>query len=301
LTGLLAAWAGCGSAAPDPTIVPLARWSTEAAAVNCAKTFGCCDYAERLYFGYASEAECRQMIAAEEQAEGIPLLVGLGWVKYNPRAARSCLDELAAAPCAALFARERSVQLIAPSCADVAPGAGKLGTICEDLDLVCESSNCLSTTGTCGPPRGCPATCDVGQYCDEIVDGCTPLKTDGTACRSNLECASPTSVCREMVCGPPLDDGAACGSNTDCVSGVCVLTPSNTAACGPLLGNDAVCVRDEDCASGACVGTAPALTCGAPLPDGSRCSADSACVSGSCQTRELLGNPTCGPPFCDGA
>ena len=192
--------------------------------------------------------------------------------------------------------RTGSPRFIAPSCADVSPGAGKLGTICEDLDVVCESSNCSPSTGTCAPPRACPASCDLGQYCDEIADGCTPLKADGTACRSNAR----VRVARVRLPGDglraALDDGAACGSNTDCVSGVCILTPSNTASCGSRLGNDAVCVRDEDCASGACVGTAPALTCGAPLPDGARCAADSACVSGNCQTRVLAPSPPVGRP-----
>ena len=56
LTWLLAVGVGCGSGAPDPTIVPLSSWGAEAAAVQCAKIFGCCDAAERMYFGYASEA-----------------------------------------------------------------------------------------------------------------------------------------------------------------------------------------------------------------------------------------------------
>ena len=139
LTWLLAVGAGCGSGlAPDPTIVPLSSYGAETAAVVCAKIFGCCDSAERMYFGYASEVECRQMMAAEVQMN-LTQLVELGWVTYNPRAARSCLDEAAANnSCADVFSHGQP-RFIAPSCAGVSPGAGKLGTVCEDLDLICES------------------------------------------------------------------------------------------------------------------------------------------------------------------
>jgi hypothetical protein len=264
---LLGAWSGCGSSpAPDPTIVPAANWGTAVAAVMCGQIFGCCDATERMHWGYADEAQCQQMIAAAQQMN-LDQLLQIGWVTYDGKAARRCLDESLAAGCQKILANG-SVGVAGPSCPDITRGTGQLGATCEDLDVICASSNCLPSSGTCGPPRACPAACGAGQYCDEAAGGCTPVKTDGSTCSSNAECASP-SVCRTGACGAPLSDGAACSTGTDCANGACVHSGPTTAACGPLL------------------------------PDGSPCTLTTDCANGGC-TAGASGGAVCGPRFCDG-
>ncbi len=256
---------GCGSnLAPDPTIVPLGSWASELAAVQCADIFGCCDGAEQQYWGYADEADCRRKVA--EQQSGLAQTVRQGLIVYDGKAARRCLDEIDALSCAVTFGH--GDPRIAPSCAVVTRGAGQLGAPCEDLDLACESANCLPSSGTCGPPRACPATCGAGQYCDEAAGGCTAATPEGGPCWSSLQC-SP-SVCYAGSCSPRQPDGTVCLADDDCLSGSCVRALDGYGACG------------------------------APQPDGTACYSDSACTSGTCARRSASGGATCGPLFCDG-
>jgi hypothetical protein len=291
---LLALATGCGPGlVADASVVPLASWPAEQAAIVCAKIAGCCDGVERMKFLYVHDAQCRAMQA--DIRSGVNNLIAQGWpVAYDGKAARRCLDEMKATPCAAVF-NHPEVNVVAPSCDQVAPGTGKLGAPCGGFDMFCESANCVLESSTCGPPRGCSIACDAGQYCDEGAGRCMPVKADGAHCSFNLECGPP-SVCRMDACGAPLADGASCSANTDCATGTCVW-----GICGPLLPNGGSCSFDEDCASGACVGPDDeSRACGAPLPDGAECMHDSACASGTCVGRMALGPLTCGPLFCDG-
>ena len=176
---LLALAAGCGPGlVADPTVVPLASWPAEQAAIICAKIAGCCDGVERMKFFYVNDAQCRAMQA--DIRSGVNNLIAQGQpVAYNGKAARRCLDEMKATPCVALF-NHPEVNVSWPSCDQVAPGTGQLGAPCGGFDMFCESANCVSATSTCGPPRGCSTSCDRGQYCDEDAGRCVPVKTDGT-------------------------------------------------------------------------------------------------------------------------
>ncbi len=262
--GLLCLWAACGtSAAPDPSVIPRENWGTALAAVECGQIFGCCDSTERMHFGYLDEAQCRNMLAAKTQKD-FDQIIALGWVVYDGEAARHCLDESVAATCSHIAANA-SVGVQGPSCPHVTRGALPLGAACEDLDFICESSNCV---GTCGPPRGCPASCVAGQYCDGTAGGCVPVKAEAAVCAGNVECDA-SLVCRLGVCGGPLPDGATCSSNSDCVNGACIRSGPTTAACG------------------------------APLPDGALCAMSTECASGDCVSTGT-GSSACGPRFCDG-
>ena len=256
---------GCGSSAADQTVVPAASWGSALAAVECAQIFGCCDAAERGHWGYSDEAQCRQIRGPKEQMN-LDQVLATGWVTYDGKAARSCLDESLAAGCASIEANA-TIGIRGRSCPDVTRGTGKLGATCEDLDFICESANCLPGSGTCGPPRGCPNACDAGQFCDETTSACAPVKSDGAACRANDECTSP-SVCRTGVCGAPLADGAPCSVATDCASAGCVHCSSTSAACGPLLPDGSPCTLATDCANGGCTGAVGSTVCAPRFCDG---------------------------------
>lgn len=257
--------AGCGSGAADPTVVPSQSWGSAVAAVECAQIFGCCDATERGRWGYSDEAQCRQMLGPKEQMN-LDEVIATGWVTYNGKAARSCLDESLAAGCTSIQFNA-TVGIRGPSCPNVTHGTGKLGAPCEDLDFICESSNCLPGPGTCGPPRGCPTACDPGQFCDGATSACAPVKPDGAACLANDACQSP-SVCRTGVCGPPLPDGAPCSLATDCAGGSCVHSSSTSAACGPPLPDGSPCTVTTDCANGGCTGAVGSAVCGPRFCDG---------------------------------
>jgi Dickkopf N-terminal cysteine-rich region len=266
---LLCLEAACGTSAgpaPDPGVIPRQNWGTALAAVECGQIFGCCDSAERMHFGYVDEGQCRKMLAAKTQKD-LDQIIADGLVVYDGEAARRCLDESVVAACSHIAANA-SVGIRGPSCPHVTRGALPLGAACEDLDFICESSNCLPGPGTCGPPRACPASCVVGQYCDATAGGCVPVKAEAAVCASNVECDA-SLVCRLGVCGGPLPDGATCSSNSDCVNGACIRGGPTTAACG------------------------------APLPDGAPCGVSTECASDNCASTGT-GSSACGTRFCDG-
>ena len=296
LSGLLALAVGCGSGAPDPTVLPLGFWGAEHAAAACAKMFSCCDTGEQTTLRFADEAECRNMLGEAEQS-AVSQTVAQGFIVYDSKAARRCVNETMAASCSAFFNDPDSG---APSCNSVVRGALPLGAACEDLDVICESGYC---TGTCSPRPGCSAPCDAGQFCDLTTSACSPTKADGSSCHWNYECTAP-SVCRMGVCGPPLADGTPnCQEDVDCASGRCTLATPDTTGCAAKLPDDNTCSRDEDCSSGACLGIDPAqLTCmtPTPMPDGSPCARNAQCTSGQCVVRAKGAMATCGAPYCDG-
>jgi hypothetical protein len=202
---------GCG---PDPTVLPFSRWGTELAAAECARVFSCCDAAEQMLWSYTDEAQCRQTVASQAQSS-IDGLLSAGWISYDGKMARRCVDEIASLACTDLLVLGKG--LVAPSCTNITRGTGKIGTTCEDLDVICESSNCI---GTCGPTRGCNAVCRVNEYCDVAAQVCAPFKTAGAPCAGNGECAFPLS-CQAGVCAALLPGGAACASMSDCASASC--------------------------------------------------------------------------------
>lgn len=225
LSLVLALGMGCGS---DPTMLPSSRWGAEWAAAECARIFSCCDADERMRWSYADEAQCRQQAAADAQ-KSLDGVLSIGWVTYDAKAARRCVDEIATRSCTELTAVGKS--LLGPSCAGLTRGTGKIGRTCEDLDVICESSNCLSGSGTCGPTRGCSVICAAGEVCDETSGACAPFKPDGAACARNGECVFPLTCQSSGFCATPRQGGAACGSPSDCASGTCTAGVCDAMMC----------------------------------------------------------------------
>jgi hypothetical protein len=214
---LLSFGIGCGSGqASDPTFLSEPSWGAAYAAAVCARIFGCCDPAEQIAWSYTDQAQCRQKVAMEAQTS-LDGVFSIGWVSYDGKAARRCVDDIASLACTDLVIVGKG--LIAPSCAGITRGTGKIGASCEDLDVICESSNCI---GTCGPTRGCSVVCGANEYCDTATQACATLKADGASCAGNGDCVFPLSCQPPGVCAAPRPGGASCASMSDCASASCV-------------------------------------------------------------------------------
>jgi hypothetical protein len=232
----------------------------------CARIFSCCNAGEAAQLGYTSEAQCASTVASLEQAS-LNQVLSTGMVRYDDAAALTCVDDIAATSCAALFSNQgRATQ--PPSCNRVTAGTGQTGAACGDLDFYCASNDCESSY--CAPPSCRSVFCPSGQYCDPTSLACVPGQMAGATCTYNAEC-DPSIVCRAGTCGAPLPDGSNCTGNTDCASGACL----------PIAGQT--------------TGSA----CGAPQPDGSRCTSASQCQSGGCNYAST--GATCGAPVCIGS
>jgi len=222
---------GCGSAGSDSTSLPPARWGAEFAAAECARIFACCDATERTRWAYADEAQCREDAASQAQ-KSLDDLLSIGWVTYDTKAARRCVDEITTAACTDLVAVGKN--LFGPSCVGISRGTGKIGATCEDLDVICESSNCLPGPGTCGPTRGCTVVCAADEFCDTAALACAPLKTEGAPCSGQGECVFPLTCQSSGVCTRLQPGGAACGSPSDCASASCTNGVCDAMMCDGL-------------------------------------------------------------------
>jgi hypothetical protein len=258
---------GCGASSPSTSNgVPVGSWGQQTSAAICARLFSCCNASEAAQMGYTTEAQCVTTLGGKEQTS-LDQVLSAGIVRYDGQAAVTCLSDISAGSCAALF---RLGNLTLPaSCSDVAPGTGQTGAPCEDLDFVCASDDCESSY--CAAPSCRTISCPTGQYCDPTSLGCLPGQPAGSSCMYNAEC-DPSIVCRAGSCGAPLPDQSACEQDTDCVRGACI----------PLA---------SDQTTGA--------TCGAPQPDGSPCVSAAECLSAGCNETSP-GVDICGAPICAG-
>lgn len=142
------------------------------------------------------------------------------------------------------------------------------------------TERCLSGTGRCCQPRGCPA----GTDCGTVDDHC------GGQARCGADtCAQPSNPCQQTTCqanvcttgpghdGAACDDGNACTTNTTCTDGSCgggtVTTCTSPPVCHTSPGT---C----DPQSGAC--TYPPEADGTSCDDGTLCTTGTTCSGGSC-------------------
>jgi hypothetical protein len=240
-------------------------WGGRYAASICARIFGCCSASEAAQLGYTSEAQCASTIGSQQQTS-VDQVLSSGLARYDEAVAPTCINDIAAVSCGALFANLG--RLSAPvSCSRVFVGTGQTGAPCGGLDFSCESDNCASDY--CAPPSCRTVICPAGQYCDATSLGCVPGQAAGATCTSNAEC-DPSIVCRAATCGPPLPDQSPCVEDSDCTSGACLPNSGQTSG----------------------------SACGTPQPDGSPCTGAGECQSGACNYASS--GATCGAPFCQG-
>lgn len=257
---------GCSGSTESGDGVGEGNYGQQLASAICARIFSCCNAAEATQLGYTSEAQCASTLGSQEQTS-LGQVLSTGMVRFDASAALTCIDDIAATSCAALFSDLG--RLTTPvSCGAVIPGTGPTGAPCGNLDFVCESRDCESDY--CAAPSCRTVTCPVGQYCDDTSLACAPGQPAGTACTYNAEC-DPSIVCRAGTCGAPLPDGSTCTEDTDCTSGACL----------PISGQTSGSV------------------CNAPQPDGSPCTSSAECQSGRCNYAST--GTTCGSPSCTGS
>jgi hypothetical protein len=159
-------------------------------------------------------------------------------------------------------------------------------------DSLKDDGHCIRRGRTC---RAGGTHCCTG-YCADTGYGvalCHAPLTDGSACRSNLQCQSKN--CSNDVCSPVCGAvGASCDSSSACCSGFCQLEQvysPNWRTCQAPQPDGAYCQGDNECVSHSCVNyVCGGVTCKAL---GDSCKADSDCCSGSYCRTDTYAPPTC--------
>jgi hypothetical protein len=205
---------GGGSGGSGGSSIPIDQLGSEFAAVFCHKMFMCCDASERTSIDSTAvdEATCRSSMSADAKFALLQAEVAGGHVTYRGDHARSCIDAVAALPCAQWGADFELLRF--PACQTIVEGTIATGGVCASNDE-CVSGFCGSSTGAlvCAPPAQLGESCDFARC------------VSGLACRTDAS-ASPAK------CGQPLPDGAACVDRNDCVSGYCITDGTGQAFCG---------------------------------------------------------------------
>lgn len=218
-----------------------------------------------------------------------------GYVTYNARHAKACIDALAATPCLRTDAESKKVDQL---CSGITEGTVRSGGICriaeECVSQVCDGSSCYGTCkgdappivqaclgGSCTSERGCGDNmyCDEERRCVALKgegDDCTTFDDNSFACQPGLACVWGSHVDAECVRIPSLGQA--------CVFGMCDLATTcdpTTSTCQPprQLGEACAaknqCVWDHFCDPNT-------GTCTKRPSVGQACTLDSWCSGGAC-------------------
>jgi len=226
---------------------------------RCALEQRCKDVRGPLY---TSQASCEQGIAdfdVEQQS-----VTGVGLYAYfeenytlaDETRARACVAHLGTVECTA-------ATLDSPDCDD----ASVLKTPRTDGQ-------------TCNGPWEEPLLCDAATlYCGAQTDNqscftCQPLKADGAACESWMECGSRFCSQGGQCAAPaPAASGAACNQTEDCAGDLaCTGSADAGRACAPRGSAGAQCANAPCLTDLACVpDSANVLRCTERLADGATC------------------------------
>jgi len=252
--------------------------------------------------------------------------VSRGHIVYDGGAVHECLAALGARSC---DRTSESARVLPAACDEFFRGTRTAGQICF-LDEECASQQCSgSSAGTCsmgvcigdtapvdveaqvGEACATTSSCVDGAYCDTVTDRCTTLKTTGTECTLDNECAyglaciGPTGA---RVCGALPTVGQGCAADGICrdEGTYCDVTAD---ACKPVGLAGAICTDSSECSPYfPCAGT---CTQGPGL--GQACSSSSRCFeagtfcdfnAGLCAAKKADGapcdsGPECESDFCD--
>ncbi len=252
--------AGGGGGGGGTTTIALASFRQELSSTLCENLFRCSNNREqgqaRLYFG--DLASCTRALArlSNLDLEDLARGVSTGRLRYDPAAARRCLDG---------FRATCSLELeIGEVCAGVFVGSVPRGGQCfRDEDCAGDSFCVAGSTG-------CPGTCNprapLGASCDHDPD-CT--RASGPSRCFQATSPGTTNRCVQVVGGPAAAAGQPCGAipqgatrviETPCAPGLSCQTgiDGSEGTCrlaiaeGQARRSSDVCAPGMVCMGGAC-------------------------------------------------
>lgn len=267
----------------------------------------------------------RAWLGAEGLCEDVVASVAAGRLRYEPSAARSCLQAIAAAagcsgfddgPCRAALAGRMA--LGDPCYLDMLTDECAAGTFCERPTVpvaeVCPSGVCRAE-GVLG--ANCMNDEECARYsltwlhpypswqCGGPGRGCTTLASVGEPCgpgSAKYSCQEPAVCGDDGTCQQPPSSGPCltlrCGAGTSCIgwgpdsTGTCEPVRSVGGPCGPKSYECGWFLRCSE--AGVCMDfPRPGEPCDESMPEFSDCLAGR-CVGGICKRLGGLGDP-CGP------
>jgi hypothetical protein len=248
---------------------------------------------------FPDEAACDASMQHDRRVVRSVAAVSVGAMAFDPLAAKSCLDALAAESCEAdgVVARETLIACDAVFTERAAEGEPcYAASDCAGIDAACE--------GGC-EEACCAGTCTVGST---LADG---EACDGTApCEASSHCGYDdmgVGTCQPKVgAGEPCTAADACtkGNACDPGSGKCFQQAATGAACNPALAADGCAHRNEYCDESASKCT-PLPGVGQPCATNGlftegACAPFAECIEGTCRARPSEGdactNGSCGSP-----
>ncbi len=216
--------------------------------------------------------------------------IDAGHIRYDPRAAHGCLEEITWASCDQTHATVRRQ----PSCDAVYVGQLEAGAACT-RDEECASAACDAPA--------CDDGCCIGSCLPRISDA-----EIGATCRTSSDCRD--GFCNELkFCAPLVEEGHPCREDDECVLGLaCVGAGIDPGRCRPLpsLG--------QSCPYGRCAeigARCDAMLKCVPMGWGAACRSDADCSfysqcdieNGICADVPMLGDVCvtrcAGPSWCD--
>jgi len=213
--------------------------------------------------------------------------IAAGRVKYNPTAARACIDGLAGIRSCTRIAFASVFGAAESPCALVFSGTLPLGSACffeeectgsDTCTKSCATSGCCEGTCAAGPtsvPAGGDCSdptiqvCDPGTACQQdpqtLALICTKLAPPGASCMSASACAypyvcdSPDPFLQPGVCAAPPGPGESCSisylcndlrDSCDTATNICT---ANTPVGGSCANGSGQCVGYARCDGATCL------------------------------------------------
>jgi len=268
---------------PDAGPLSAEDFAREYARLQCEEALRC---ESRTGSRYADlfQAECHPANAADDYRAAQIMAVAAGRAEFDPAAAATCLEVLAAVTCYRAFGIGG-----APGCGRVFTGTVPLGGAC--------TTPTFDTLGT----RECTAGtfCSVGATCPGTCVALPAQGGLGAVCERGVLGCDADHYCREGVCAALLGPGVACASIYECQVGlicgpdaglvnVCVDPSTVVAPGGPCLAGpgvdscpaELVCICDDCLVAGTCVRPA---AIGAACSSTAPCGQSARCVDGTCR------------------
>lgn len=229
-----------------------------------------------------------------EQCDALANAVRSERVVFDPYVALTCLDEVAAASCAAGGGPNRAWN--PPGCAAVFSGVIAAGEDCA-ISGECRGGYCMlsgrcpgecvayrTLDQTCGDEDdmvGCAADlyCDEGR-CKKRLQPGQPCVEAPNACATGSQCMQPADADDPQVCMTRGRVGDDCTTSTPCDFG---LLCSPAGKCSDRAKAGEPCLQDANCPTGlrCFVATAEGpRVCGMPVAKGADCLETNGCVEG---------------------